>query len=537
MAKALKKNSIIEGEVVDRTGDRLRVVDGGRVPTNHDSLEKEFKLKSEFFEKNIRLPDIDKSKDDGPITQVKVFRDSGVDVVDPQELKKFVRENKDIKQVVVEKISIDEATRISLLFEPKHHASEFVSLVEDQIGKLDEQSKRAELLREEAPDEVEEKLFSLNELEDLINEEFMRPDIPKSEKANERVSRPDVEVVEENEGTHLKFEFPDGEPKKSFEENSSSPHEESLEDHEAQERTQEAPRKKKFSFGKNGSAGKTSFRLKSGGPESTQEESFAKEEKSNSSERMNFKLKQGESGSEKKVNYEKHTFSRKKNRSGHGYYYRAKDHVELFKVGSSFLKDFRSGLKSFSFSSIGLKEEREKSVLGILSFFNYHEDVNICVITPSLKDSYYSRIATKAKKREAQVFDEDLHYEFYTGDGFEVIEYNEFKRIERKITAYNFEDFLDFILDSFDIVLWDLPDIEILDSNKEVYFPIVRSLDNVSFIVGKNVSKISEINEMISYFKRYQIPIKGLLFSDSPNKGEAKKERPKDDDTDRGGDE
>lgn len=520
MAKALKKNPIIEGEVVDHTGDHLRVVDGGRAPTNQDPLEKEFKLKSEFFEKNIRLPDIDKSKDEGPITQVKVFRDSGVDVVDPGELKKFVRENKDIKQVVVEKISIDEATRISLLFEPKYHASEFVSLVEDQMGRLDEQARRAELLREEVPDNVEEKLFSLSELENLINEEFMRPKAPRTDETSEReeVTSEKVEVVEDD--THLKFDFPSKETEK--EENSP---------------------KKKFGFGKKttGSNGKASFRLK-GNDSATEEEEkpFTEKGKTSASERMNLKLKQENTGSDKKVNYEKHTFTRKKNRSGHGYYYRAKDHVELFKVGSSFLKDFRSGLKSFSFSSIGLKEEREKSVLGILSFFNYHEDVNICVVTPSLKDSYYSRIATKAKKREAQVFDEDLHYEFYTGDGFEVIEYSEFKRIERKITAYNFEDFLDFILDSFDIILWDLPDIEILDSNKEVYFPIVRSLDNVSFIVGRNVSKISEINEMISYFKRYQIPIKGLLFSDSPAKGDskAKKEETKvnkESEDDRGG--
>lgn len=534
MAKALKKNTIIEGEVIDRTSDRLRVVDGG-VPTNSDSFEKEFKLKSEFFEKNVHLPNIDKSNDNAPITQVKVFRDSGVDVVDPSQLKKFVRETKDIKQVVVEKISIDEATRISLLFEPKHHASEeFVSLVEDQIGLRKEQARKAELLREESQGDSEEKIFSLNELEDLINHEFMRSS-PLETKGEAPTAVPEAEVVEEESASHLKFDIPVNEKTNYQEENVEA---ETVIDQEEKEP------KKKFSFGKkqaSSGASRNSFRLK-GEARTDNASEYDEKDSGGASERANFKLKNNEAGSDKKVNYEKHTFTRKKNRSGHGYYYRAKDHVELFKVGSSFLKDFRSGLKSFSFSSIGLKEEREKSVLGILSFFNYHEDVNICVITPSLKESYYSRIATKAKKREAQVFDEDLHYEFYTGDGFEVIEYSEFKRIERKITAYNFEDFLDFILDSFDIVLWDLPDIEILDSNKEVYFPIVRSLDNVSFVVGKNVSKISEINEMISYFKRYQIPIKGLLFCDSPSRpGSGPKETPEKksskDDTDRGGEE
>jgi hypothetical protein len=498
MAKALKKNTFIEGEVVDRTEERLRVVDGG-APTNQDPLEKEFKLKSEFFEKNVKLPDLKKDKHEGPITQVKVYHETGVDIVNPGELKKFVKENKDIRQVVVEKISIDEATRISLLFEPKHHASQFVTLVEDQIDRLERN--RVDLLEEEEVIE-DEKIFNLDELENLINHDFVQA-VPQKEVKESikddlaKEEAPDDKTTSEK----LKFKW----PKSKTEEDE----------------------KEKSSF-----STRPELKLKS----QTLKEDIESEKDVNktTNNNLSLKLKNSEGNSGKKVNYEKHTFTRKKNKSGHGYYYRAKDHVELFKVGSSFLKDFRSGLKSFSFSSIGLKEEREKSVLGILSFFNYHEDVNICVITPSLKESYYSRIATKAKKRQAQVFDEDLHYEFYTGDGFEVIEYGELRRIERKITAYNFEDFLDFILDSFDIILWDLPDIEVLDSNKEVYFPIIRSLDNVSFIVGQNKSKISEINEMISYFKRYQIPIKGLLFSGHDKK--SKKEKSKKCKQDRGGD-
>jgi hypothetical protein len=462
MADSLKKK-IHEGEIVDKPKTTLKVVEGEGVP-KANVLEKEFKLKSEFFEKNVKLPEHSQNEEDGPITQVKVFRDSGVDVINPKNLKQFIKENKDIKQVVVEKVSIDEATRVSLLFEPKHHASKVVSLVEEAVDRV----AGVESLEEGENKELE-RVFSLDELENLVNKEFL-------EEANK------IKVVP----THDDLE------------------------------------KEKISKDSNSETPESEEGLKFKWPGKNKKLDEAKEldqvDESVENKKVSLKLKSDSEKSNKKVSYQKHTFTRKKNRSGHGYYYRAKDHVELFKVGSSFLKDFRSGLKSFSFSSIGLKEEREKSVLGILSFFNYHEDVRICVVTQSLVDSYYSRIATKAKKREAQVFDEDLSYEFYTGDGFEVIEYSELKKIERKISAYNFEDFLDFLLDSFDIILWDLPEIEILDANKEVYFPIVRSLDNVSFIVGKNVSKISEINEMISYFKRYQIAIKGLLFSDSTKK-------------------
>lgn len=472
MSNALKKKPIVPSEISssDEEG-KLRIV-GPQDLDQRNPLEHEFKLKSEFFEKNVVVPEIDRENSSAPITQVKVYREDGIDIVDPQQLKSFIKDNKGIKQVVVEKISIDEATRVSLLFEPKTHASQFTELVEESL----------ELLDQEEPQGLE-KSFSLDELENFVNESFLKEPTPEKnlkDQISEEIKTEKVEVVDE---------------------------------------PSEKPKQVKFGL-------KTKRDLQVVTTEESHEEegpshsgTSEKEGKSG----LSLKLKDHGKSTDGSLKYEKHTFTRKKSRSGHAYYYRAKDHVELYKVGSSFLKDFNSGLKSFSFSSSGLKEEREKSVLGILSFFNYHEDLRICVITSSLEDSFYGKIAIDAQKREAQVFDEDLTYEFYTGEGYEIIEFQELKKVERKITAYNFEDFLDQILSSFDLILWDLPEIEILDSNKELYFPIIRSLDNVSFIVGKNVSKISEINEMISYFKRYQIPIKGLLLSDPLKKGEDKK--------------
>lgn len=457
MSKPLKKKAIKASEVqVPEEQGKLRIVGPKDLDSQGDSLGSEFKLKSEFFEKNVTIPEIDRDNGVTPITQVKVYREEGVDVVDPQQLKKFIKENKDIKQVIVEKVSIDEATRVSLLFEPKHHASSENELTGEKLDLLEQ-------FPEEEKETQTEKSFSLDELENLVNEGFINP--PKKTSIQDTLDeRKDIQESK----AKARIQVVSKSPNLSQVEAKGSGHEEKV-----------------------GESG------------------------------LNLKLK-GSEGKEGALKYEKHSFTRKKSRSGHAYYYRAKDHVELYKVGSSFLKDFNSGLKSFSFSSSGLREEREKSVLGILSFFNYHQDLRICVITNDLKESFYNKIAVNAQKREGQVFDEDLYYEFYTGEGFEIIEFKELKRIEKKITAYNFEDFLDQIMNSFDLVLWDLPEIEILDSNKELYFPVIRSLDSVSFIVGKNVSKISEINEMVSYFKRYQIPIKGLLLSD-PHKDEGGK--------------
>lgn len=430
-------------------------------------LATEFKLTSEYFEKNIVLP-VGLEQSGHPVTQVKVYRETGIDVIDPLRLKEVIRDTKDIKQVVVEKISVDEATRVSLLFEPKEKNEEFISLLDETGGE-----KGLPFTDHEV------KLFNVEELENLVNEDFLNPNKEKKDNKNQKttifnekvIDKKEIEAIERvvsdvpndeaSEGNELKFKFPN-DKNESSENNSKN-------------------------------VSKASFKLKT-------------------------KIED-----KKNLKYEKHTYTRKKAKAGHSYYYRAKDHVELYKVGSSYLKDFKSGLRSFSFSSKGLKEEREKTVLGILSFFNYHQDVNVCVVTGDLEKSFYQKIGKNFSAREESVFDEEMTYQFFSGDGFDVLEFNELKKIERKLLSYNFEDFLDFLLSRYDIILWDLPERQVLDSNKELYFPIIRSLDNVSFIVGKNVSKITEINELVSYFNRYQISIKGLLFSDSvSSKGDKK---------------
>lgn len=420
-------------------GNQFKIVNGPE-EISRNSFERKFNLKSEFFEKNISLPP-NKNLNNGNFTQVKVFKDSGVEEIDPSNLKKVIEEATGIKQVVVEKISLDEATRISLLFEPKDHtdrASGFIG---------EDRSRYVELL-EEQEDELFSKSFSVEELENLINDEFLDKGFRKKV----------IEPIKED----------------SFEKN----------------------KKLTFKF-----------------PQEEKESIGISSNKSDDKTGITLKIKEKNNLVEKSLKYEKHTLSKKGPRKGQAYYYRAKDHVELYKIGSSYLKDFKSGVKSVSFASHGLNIEREKSVFGILSFFNYHENLNICVVTKSLENSFYEQITGGLTKREGQVFDEDLYYDFYTGEGFELIEFQELKKVERKISEYSFEEFLVQLQDSFDLILWDLPSTDILSSNKELYFPIIRSLDNVSFIVGKNKSKISEINEMVSYFRRYQVNIKGLLFS------------------------
>jgi len=381
------------------------------------SLADNFDLKSEYYEENIKVSKRLLESEEDIITNVKVHKQDSIVEINAKDIKKVIRENKDIKQIVVEKISLEEASRYSLLFAPK----------ENNQGLLEDHKKNYTVEGETS------KKWSILSLQDYLNEEFI------GAKESQKTNRSDIEssVV-------------------------------SLKD----------------------------------------------EQNHNKNNLLPFSSQESEDEHlDKNLKYQKHTLTKKKNRDK-TYYYRAKDHMELYKVGSSYLKDFKDGEKSFSFSSNGISKEREKTVFGICSFFNYHEGLSICIVTGNLKEAFYNEMCDSFSREKIPVFDEGFSLPIQSASGFDIIEYRDLKKVERKIKDYDFETFIEFITDHYDLVLWDLPELSILDSNKELYFPIIRSLDSVSFVIKKDTSKISEIGKMISYFNRYQVDIKGLLYSE-----------------------
>ena len=437
--------------------------------TSHDdgseqsSLRDSFDLKSEYYEKNIEVSKkLLESKQD-VVTKVKVHKSDSIVEIDANQIKEVIKNNKDIKQIVVEKISLEEATRYSLFFAPK-------SIEDKESLLLDHKNQLEASLSEVAVP----KAWDLNELESLINCDFIQQH-PISESYSDNMNEGKLHFKHATQNHKTKLKLVDNVDKVAEVAEEKS-------DNSVKEEIQKP---------------KSKFNLKLKNKESVKNEL---------SSILNDDI-------EKTLKYQKHTLVKKKNRSNKSYYYKAKDHMELYKVGSSYLKDFKAGLKSFSFSSNGIACDREKTVFGICSFFNYHEDLSICILTADLVKTFYSEICEKFEEKEMQVFDEDLKLKVYKAKGFDLIQYKDLKRVERKIRDYDFETFVDYLTDRYDLLLWDLPEFSVLDSNKELYFPIIRTLDNVSLVVKKDVSKISEIGNMVSYYNRYQVDIKGLLYS------------------------
>tara|TARA_R110002072_G_scaffold276051_2_gene437696 strand:+ start:37226 stop:38587 length:1362 start_codon:yes stop_codon:yes gene_type:complete len=451
MSNVLKKK-VGNSEIVDI--DFSDVKDSQR-GSSADFYLDNFDLKSEFYETNVNLPDI-KSENENEVTTVaKVFTGDSYREIHLNDLTKFLKEQKDVKKVVIEKISVREATRVSFLFEPSWEGDKSDSLLSSVISNQSEQQK------------IDFRKKSLSDQEFFLNQDFLTGNGSSPDDSLES------SLGDSDKENILKFN----------------------------------------NINKENNTNKAS--IENNSHETTE---TSKENSSEVHDSVTLSLK-SESNKDRNLQYTKQTLTKKKSQNFKSYYYRAKDHMELFKVGSSYMRDYKSGLKNFSFSSFGLKTEKEKTVFGICSYFNYHEDIDVCIITSDFEQSFYQEYIGSINKESFNYLSEEIPFDIIKAKGFDAIEYSSFRIAERGLKEHNLEDLISEIFKSYDVVLWDLPDMGVLDSNKEVYFPIIRTLDNVSFVIGQDRTKNSEIHTLLNYYKRYQVPVKGLLFNPLTKKG------------------
>lgn len=130
---------------------------------------KNFELQSEYVEKDVTLPNLSNEEKNMPEqTTIKVVRDSGIQTVSPKELKDIIRNSKDIKKVVVEKLSVNEASRVTLQYGPKKNETEDQS--ESSLISYIPETQKMTFDNDHYLENV-----SLMEFEFILNAEFFNP--------------------------------------------------------------------------------------------------------------------------------------------------------------------------------------------------------------------------------------------------------------------------------------------------------------------------------------------------------------------------
>ncbi len=195
------------------------------------------------------------------------------------------------------------------------------------------------------------------------------------------------------------------------------------------------------------------------------------------------------------------------------YFYKVSNHHELFKIGSSFYDDYKRGVKSFAVGSTGYQASQQNSILGLASFFDHKEDVKIGIVSDNLTNGAFKEIVSISKESKLELGDNEepcTVYSFY--QHFDFFDLDELLKISNNEATLSYEEVFDSLVDEYDIIFWDVPDLAKIKKDSEKYFPVIMKFESLSIIVAQSLSNSGDIKEIKNFFMGYGINLKGLLF-------------------------
>lgn len=204
-----------------------------------------------------------------------------------------------------------------------------------------------------------------------------------------------------------------------------------------------------------------------------------------------------------------------KKKKSNRYFYKVSNHHELFKIGRSFYSDYLAGVKSFAITSTGYQTSQQKTILGLASFFDHKEDLKIGIISDNLRQGAFKDIVSISKNIAYDYWGKDKVINiksFY--NHFEFIDLDELLSLSSDSDLAEYDEVFDQIVDLYDIVFWDVPELHKVQIDSEGYFPVIMKFESISIIVAQSLTKKSDIEDIKKFFLGYGINLKGLLLEE-----------------------
>lgn len=196
-------------------------------------------------------------------------------------------------------------------------------------------------------------------------------------------------------------------------------------------------------------------------------------------------------------------------------FYQLSNHHEVYHLGKSYLADFENGAKHFAISSINLSENQQKVLLGIASFFDHFKDLKIGIFGENLDTGLYKQVLADKKCTNLTGFVSScgsIKVSKFEND-FDFISIEPQKK--NSVAVMNSQDYKKFIsgiIEQYDLVLWDVPTLAIIQNNIPLYFPLIVSSNSLTLIVAEEQMASNELTEVMSFFNKYGVPTKGALL-------------------------
>lgn len=197
------------------------------------------------------------------------------------------------------------------------------------------------------------------------------------------------------------------------------------------------------------------------------------------------------------------------------YFYQFENHTELYKLGSLFKRDFENGVRNFAF--FGHEDERptHRTILGLASYFaQKYDKINTLIIGDNFDRHELKDLISSKSLKNISLKDGKFPQIDKLKTSPEFLSYSELAKFyDIKSSPTFFYKFLEESLDDYDIIFWEVPSLEEYQNNRSFYHPMIKIFELVSLIVNYKEFTYTDLNQVLSFFKNYEIEIKGIIES------------------------
>lgn len=196
------------------------------------------------------------------------------------------------------------------------------------------------------------------------------------------------------------------------------------------------------------------------------------------------------------------------------FFSRIANHDELFRVGKKFMADFKAGTKSFAITSTGYKNSQQRTILAIVCYFDYVDQYRIAVISDQLKHSVFNELIKDSLPKSYQLghFGDQVNYSSFQHH-VDFIDYAELQRVyDEHMYSKTFDFEIKNMLSHYDVVLWDVPEIEKMKLNLQFYYRLSHFYESLTLIVSPNASSGKKVDTVKKFFNNFNVNMNGILL-------------------------
>lgn len=209
------------------------------------------------------------------------------------------------------------------------------------------------------------------------------------------------------------------------------------------------------------------------------------------------------------------------------YFYRITNHEELYKIGNGFLQEVKKGIRSFAFTSTGYKNSQQRTILGLCCYFDQNADYKIAVISDQLSQGVFSELIESSTVNYYSIENGNDSVEYKSfHHHFDFIDYMEFNKFyNNHLYTKSFEVEVRKILENYDLVFWDIPEMEEMKANPHFHYRISHLYESMTVIVSRNNTSGKQVESIKSFFGNYNINLNGVLFDSECSEDKPKRKK------------